>query len=277
MKEALTIGAHINSRINENHFEINRIPFLTNGIVAQNAYQAVTYAQYHLAGPDKLNPHVEQFYIEEAGLGKIYGIEQVYFKTYTCCRLIHEAIEAALACRAHFQNIGMELSASTVENIDITTIEEAVYTHNHVAANDLIVNKKYSLPYCVAAALLCGDVSKAQFEDNLENLHVIIALHHKINVRSGDSEIEAGYPEKSRRSSFNLTHIHGESFFTIQNLAKGEPENQLSDDELIAKFIRWTSANLLNEQQQAIIQYCFELELQNNMKNLAQLLQGDST
>lgn len=258
--EAINIASHITTRINENDFNVNDLPFLTNGVVAGNAYTAVQMAKFRLSGTDKFSIILDDHYIDFEELGETFGIDQIYFKPYTCCRLIHEAIEAALEARKICLSSGLSLKVDSIQKITVKTINEATYTHKCLALNAGALDKKYSLPFCVAAALICGDVNKEQFKNDLPELSQVLDLHKKIQATAEDDRIEKGYPETSRRSELTLYHATGQTISITKNLALGEPENPLSDDELIGKFTRWTRERLNPTQQEKIIDFCFGLD-----------------
>jgi 2-methylcitrate dehydratase PrpD len=93
---------------------------------------------------------------------------------------------------------------------------------------------RFSAQYCLAAQVILGAVRLDAFEPDTLERPDIRAFMRKVTV-SEDAELAAAYPGK-RMAKLTLRLDDGREIFHFQKTRKGDPENPLSDDELIAKF-----------------------------------------
>lgn len=97
------------------------------------------------------------------GLGETYEILNIDKKPYPCCRTTHHAIDGALALRE-------KVEPDQVERIVVETYEVGVLQCGSKVYPASAVEAKFSIPYTVAAALVRGNVSLAEFTPEvLEN------------------------------------------------------------------------------------------------------------
>jgi 2-methylcitrate dehydratase PrpD len=94
---------------------------------------------------------------------------------------------------------------------------------------------KFSMPYCVAAALLDRTVGLAQFTDERVRRDDVQALMPKVRMYV--------HPEQTTRESYAnkftevmLTLTDGRTLVRRVSQAKGQPRNPLTDAELEVKF-----------------------------------------
>jgi 2-methylcitrate dehydratase PrpD len=191
---------------------------------------------YLKAFTDKVNP---DWLTRE--LGQTFEICNAYVKFYAACRHVHACVDAALeAVRTTPVKIP-EIKKITIETypaairlagiVDVTTPSAA----------------RFSIPYSVALALVRGNAGADQYtEENIRNRE-IRDLAGKIEFSVGKKWEEA-YPNK-RGASVRITDRHGREGFAEVDLAKGEPENPASWEEVYNKF--FTNATLLISEQDA--------------------------
>lgn len=92
-----------------------------------------------------------------------------------------------------------------------------------------------SLPFGIATALVNGKASLAEFsEDQLSNPRVL-ATTKKVKVHR-DSSLDECYPEM-RPSWCEITLEDGRILKGSVETSKGEPQNPMTDEERIAKFM----------------------------------------
>jgi 2-methylcitrate dehydratase PrpD len=159
----------------------------------------------------------------------LLSIEKVYMKPYAACRHCHPAIEATLELRKQHS-----FESSQIKKINIYTYNLAVGGHDHAEING-ITSAKMSTPFSVAVALITGKAGIDEFSDKNILDQEILALSKKITVIASE-ELNALVPEK--RPAIVEINTQDNSKYTQRiELAKGEPENPLSEDELLDKFI----------------------------------------
>lgn len=159
---------------------------------AVDGVQAVALARRGYCGPLDVFDHPD--YYDGAAIARGLGlagmasaIESVYFKPYGCCRWSHAAIDAAVALRAE-----LDLTADPIESIEIDTFARALRLGNKLAPESL-EDVQYSVPFCVAAALIDGAQCLLPVRAELINRGDIVALAHRVRLNSAD-EYERLFP-----------------------------------------------------------------------------------
>lgn len=157
-----------------------------------------------------------------------YRIAEVTFKPYASCRHTHPAIDAGLALRAHGQ-----FDRDHIAAVGVDTYRAAVaIAGNPAPAHPYAA--KFSIAYCLAAALWRGTVSVSDFDNaslHDENLRNLMAR----TTVSVTPEMEARYPEEWP-ARVTLTFDNGEQLATEVDIPLGAPEKPLGQAALQAKF-----------------------------------------
>lgn len=158
-----------------------------------------------------------------------YEIENIYVKPYAACRHCHSAIEGALKI-----NESGKLDLEDIEEIEVETYELGVLGHDHTMI-DGVSSAKMSTPYGVAAALVLNDVGINAFNEEVVSREDILELCKKIKVYE-DKKLTAQSPGK-RGALVRLYTKDGEVHEKLVEHSLGEPENNMSDKELEAKYM----------------------------------------
>jgi 2-methylcitrate dehydratase PrpD len=168
-------------------------------------------------------------------LGREYEISNVYLKLYSACRHAHAPMDAALdAFRKSSMSIG------EIDKIIVETYPAAVRLAGITHATTPSAGR-FSIPFSVALALVKGDAGADKYcEKNVKD-DVIQALAEKVELTVSE-KWDKLYP-KRRGASVTLFNRQGESWTAEVDLAKGEPENPATWEEIYEKFL--TNATLL--------------------------------
>lgn len=175
------------------------------------------------------------------GLGEDFLITQCGYKAFSTEALTHQPISAALTlCRAH------SLAAEDVAEVRVETTRRGADILSDPSKYQPTTKETadHSLPYVVAAAIADGQVLPASFTDEKLRDPRIWALLPKIKVVA-DPEIDALFP-KVKRARVTITTTAGAAHTATADVAKGDPADPLSDDELVAKF-RANAAGVLDD------------------------------
>jgi 2-methylcitrate dehydratase PrpD len=170
-----------------------------------------------------------------------YAIEKVYLKPYASCRHTHPEIEAAFVIR---QKDGFD--AKEINAIRVKTYKGVISKHdfNTVYGES---SARMSIPYSLAVALVTGKAGIAEFTEEYIKDPLIQRLT-KLAVIEGDEELSRLVPDK-RVAIVTVEQTDGKSFVNRVEYPKGEPENPLSEDELLAKFLSMTEHAGMNREQ----------------------------
>jgi 2-methylcitrate dehydratase PrpD len=162
-----------------------------------------------------------------ADLGTRWRIMEQYFKAYPVCRWAQPAIEAALTLQHQHQ-----VQSDTIARVEISTFHEGtrLATRRPTSTDEA----QYSLPFPVAAALVRGQVGAAEVTGAALTDSAILALAEQTALVE-----DAGYNAKfpAERWAHVTFVLHDGTRLTSQPaIARGNPENPLSDAELLDKY-----------------------------------------
>ena len=172
--------------------------------------------------------------------GKEFEICNVYTKFYAACRHVHASIDAALKA----QEGGVDIAK--IREISVETYPAALrlagIEHPTTASA-----ARFSIPFSVALALIKRNASAVEYsEENIRDKG-IQSLAEKVQL-SVDSKWERLYPDK-RGATVSITDLNNRVWSAEVGLAKGEPENPGSEEDIHRKF--YANATLLRSERVA--------------------------
>ena len=221
---------------------------------ALNGYMAAMLAKTGFTGPsDALDGDVgflkmnSTTYNEEILIGKrdFLYLEKIYQKPYASCRHTHPEIEACFKIR---QAGGFDISQ--VERVKITTYKGVIGKHDFKDIHGES-SARMSIPYSVAIALWTGKAGIAEFAEPYVSNPDILALTQKVDV-DPDDELSSLVPDK-RVAIVHVFMRNGDVLKERIEYPKGEPENPLTPEENMEKFLSMTEhAGMSGVQSQRI-------------------------
>ncbi len=159
-----------------------------------------------------------------------WKLSETSIKPYPSCRHTHPAIDAALEIREKLSSAGS--GTKEIESIEINTYETALGVTDNPTPETTFA-AKFSIQYCVCLALEKGFPMLPHFEGNELVGNASSRLIEKTTVRIHEKFTEA-YP-KNWGSKVTVTS-GGEKFESEIKSAKGDPENPLTNEEMITKY-----------------------------------------
>ena len=158
------------------------------------------------------------------GLASRWKISENCFKMHSCCGHTHTAIDTALALRRPgcIASIHIEMYGPGFE------IVKEPFPRTPYQA-------KFSIAYCVAAALAEGRVGLEQFSADRFPLQGVLAdslAHTRVTVAE---DLTAKYPD-AWPARLTIAMADGEVLAGSADYPRGNPENPVSTAELQAKF-----------------------------------------
>lgn len=199
--------------------------------------RAATLGTMGFEGPPRLLGGIYGFLSQTSG-GKVVdtlsdppirAVSAVYTKPYASCRHCHGPVEAALKIR---KKIRHRLDA--VRSIRVITYGGAKSRHDHIDIEGP-ASARQSIPYCSAVALIRGLTGLDAFEDKSLSDPTVLGLT-RLTVVTTTPEITALAPAK-RVAIVQVEMDDGNVEMSRVDYPKGEPENPLSEDELLRKYI----------------------------------------
>lgn len=192
------------------------------------------------------------------GMGKQFKINETVFKPYASCRHTHPSVDGALKLRKQH-----DIKFEDIEEVNIDTYDTVL----KIAGNQEFTDSrsaKFSLIYCVAAALKHGKLGINEFSDNNLNDQGVAALARKIKVTIPD-EINSQYPDKWM-AHVTIKTSKG-NFETLIDYPKGDPENTLTHEETDNKFMELATLKISSNKAKELLERCKKIETVKNMSD----------
>lgn len=168
-----------------------------------------------------------------------WRIDGVAFKVHAACRHTHSAVDAALQLRAEHA-----LEVGQIERVDVRIYEQALGLLDGVEPTTPYA-AKFSLPFCVAAALQFGDLGPGRFSESTIREKTTLDLVDRVSFET-DPVLDACYPE-SWPSVVSVTLTDGSEVSARVDHPAGDIEAGVEDDDLAAKFVRMTEPQFADE------------------------------
>lgn len=205
------------------------------------------------------------------GLGKKFIITECGYKPFPTEALTHQPITAALNLRqAH------KLAPSQIANVLVKTTTRGADILSDPSKFKPTTKETadHSLPYCIAAALVDGHVLPYSFSEEKLKDPQILEMLSKIKLVA-DPAIDSLFPG-TKRAIVSVTTVDGKTFTEQVDHAKGNPENPMNDEEVVAKFRSNAEHAMSAERQQEIIEATWSLGEKNaKISDYTRLLVSD--
>jgi 2-methylcitrate dehydratase PrpD len=163
-----------------------------------------------------------------SGLGQAWAISDVWFKVYPICGWIQSVVQLVAELRG-----ALPLAAESVRAIEVGVSRYAAQNNGEPAPVDTM-GAQYSIPYCVAAALLGDARDPAWFQPDAVNDPVTRNLAGKVAIVV-DPAVEAVYPAKFG-ARVKLTLADGTVSERTVLECHGTPSDPCSNQEQLDKF-----------------------------------------
>jgi 2-methylcitrate dehydratase PrpD len=132
-----------------------------------------------------------------------------------------------------------------------------------------LVDAQFSMPFGAAVAILYGRASLNEYtQENLESPSIRQVMKRISCVQ--DPELEAVFPQQWP-ASVKIKTQDGRSLSIRVDYPKGDPENPLTREELLAKFQDLTSAVYPSERREKIVARVQTLEQEPSIKDFCRL------
>ncbi len=179
------------------------------------------------------------------------------FKAHAACYHIHSAIDAVLEIRRR-----QSLKPSDIERVQIALYPAALDLLEKVETRDPYA-AKFNIPFCVATALVYGQVGLSAFTtDRLEDPKIQEIVQRISLVR--DDELGKVYPDRWPAVA-EVTTRTGQTLAARIDYPKGDPKNPMLQEELVAKFHNLSTPALTEAQRKKTVEACLQIERFENL------------
>jgi 2-methylcitrate dehydratase PrpD len=186
-------------------------------------------------------------------------------KLYPCCYATHRAIDAVLELRA-----GHAIAPADVAEVRVE-VNRGGLLPLRVEPPATGLEGKFSLEYCLAAALIDGGVGLSSFTDEATRRPEARELMSRVRVDEGEAAAEfpiGGYAE------VRIALRDGGEYGTRVDVPRGDPSRPLSWADLVAKFRDCAGAALPTGGADAALRLIQGLDGLDNVSRLTEALSG---
>jgi 2-methylcitrate dehydratase PrpD len=175
------------------------------------------------------------------GLGETWELHKNGLKPYACGVVSHPTIDAMRRLR---QSAGIPADdiAEVRAQVNPYVLELMGKQEPHVG-----LEGKFSIYHCAAIGYIDGAARVRQFSDDAVQRPEVVTLRRRFHP-----EVDSSLPISAAR--VQLRARDGREWEESVDAATGTPENPMTDDELIEKFLDLTSTRLPQERALAIAQ-----------------------
>lgn len=162
-------------------------------------------------------------------LGKPSAMEQygVWAKFYPCCASTHRPVDALRSMGLRPEQVAR--IEADVSEVSVSNLRYQVPRNPNEA--------RFSLPYCLAAALSDGTLNVASFSEAAVTREALVPLMERVTMRL-DPELTAdrAVTESFERGTVTVTLTDGSMRREAVLTPRGHPGQPLTDDDLARKF-----------------------------------------
>jgi len=221
-----------------------------NIIEAKNGFYDTLVGRDHYDAERMVESLGNPFYIESPGIG---------LKKYPSCYHTHRALDGV------FQLLGEHrLSDKEVAEVDVGTSERAMRVLSF-SEPETPYQAKYSMPYCIAAAVVDHQVTLETFTDRKFEDRNIVEARKKVHLSFPDVPIWPGLADVVPDTEFvgnpvTIRTTDGQSYSARVDIPRGDPALPLTDDELQSKYRDCARSQLRPDDLERSVSIVMELQ-----------------
>ncbi len=187
-----------------------------------------------------------------AHLGKEFYFERNSLKYHASCGHTHSAIDAVLQATG-----GAVFGPEDIVKVTVSVYQGALDLLGPIQPTTPYF-AKFNLPFCIASALMFGHANLADFTTEKIGDPEIARMMQKIEIQS-DPELTAMYPRQWPARA-EIVKRSGERLAGCMTYPKGDPENPLSESEVVAKFKSLTGGLISDARSDTLCERALSLE-----------------
>ena len=197
-----------------------------NIVEAKNGFYDTLVGRDHYDAERMADGLGDPFYIESPGIG---------LKKYPSCYHTHRALDGV------FQLLGEHrLSDKDIVEVDVGTSERAMRVLAF-SEPETPYQAKYSMPYCIAAAVVDHRITLDTFTAHKMEDRGIVEARKKVHLSFPDVPIWPGLADVGPDTEFvgnpvTIQTTNGRSYSARVDIPRGDPALPLTDDELLSKY-----------------------------------------
>ena len=234
-----------------------------SSLLAKKGYTGALYILEGDKGFFKAYSGEKDFHEKFKNFGSPYKIIETSIKNYASCTHTHTAIDSILKIKEDFN-----IQPEDIDKINVYTYQDA----SRIAGNmnpKTSIEAKFSIAYCVAAALIYNMVGLDEFLISKITDPSVSELIKKIDIIP-DEECDKLRPSRWP-SRVELITNDNRRFTQGFDYPKGSPENALTTEELQKRFIDFSTRVIDEEKSRKLMDRILNLDSINNINQLFDL------
>ncbi len=272
---AFGLAGSLASGINQYEIDGAVSKHLHPGNAARNGILSAMLARDGMTGPSEIlegslgffhcfaeNPDLA---LVTKNLGIDWHFLRIYFKPFCSCRYVHYAIEATQK--------DLEQRPFPLEEIESIVVR----THRNAKQGSDIpdyrspLHARLSIQYGIASILVRGRAGLGEYEEDAIRDPEVRRISDLVRIQI-DEEIQKLYPNP-RSMIVEIRDRKGNTASARIDHAKGDPENPMTDADLVAKFRDVTADVIPPERAERIVAEAGTIESREEIASFAELLQ----
>lgn len=206
------------------------------------------------------------FYIESPGIG---------LKKYPSCYHTHRALDGVLQLMGEHR-----LSDKDIAEVDVGTSERAMRVLAF-SAPATPYQAKFSMPHCIAAAVVDHQVTLDTFTSHKMDDRGIVEARKKVHLSFPNVPIWPGLADVGPDTEFvgnpvTIRTTDGRSYSARVDIPRGDPALPLTDDELLAKYRECARSQLRPDDIERSVGLIMGLERVADVATLMAILRSPS-
>ena len=238
-RDAVGLALNFSGGSGQNNVEGAQAVSLVAGIASQGGVMSAQLAQRGVIGPREFlegsKGYVSMFGTSKVNkdivageLGTRYELNKTLFKKFPSCGLTQTSTQGILEIMKE-----NGVTANDIEGIDVRVgpFASTVVGHFEIGRNPTM-NAQFSIPYCIANALLRGGSELKHFEESMirdPNIARVVALVHVTT----DPAVEK---RDQRAMEMDVHTKTGRTFHKRVDVPRGSPGNEMTRQEHIDRF-----------------------------------------
>ena len=274
LKHCLSLAAVCNSALGQTRLgELSMWKGLASANACRNGVFAATLAAEGVTGPDLCFEGNNGLIAQVAGSLDLSGLGSkplragiVYLKSWPVFYSAQAPVQAALGLRKTVAP--KEIKSITVESYKRLLGRGATDPEKWTPKSRETAD--HSVPFCVAAALLDGDITPATFDSQRFLETEVIELMSRVELHE-EPEFTKDYPAKWN-CRITAETFSGERHQVHVTYPKGHPQNPFTDKEVEEKFVRLAEPVIGPDPCQSFLDWAWRLEEARDVGSVFQIL-----
>ena len=200
------------------------------------------------------------------GLGSEYFIMDASIKTWSCCWFIHPTLDIV-------KNIVRDngLVHQDIAQVDVWSLTDLSEMFTSIEPEEL-VDAQFSLPYCVAMALLEIPPGPGWFNKDLFHDDTVLSIGSRVKIHPDSRSDDIFHNEDRRITARVVITTNGDASFEASAPApRGTPRLPVSAEEITGKYLAMAVPVIGPEKARTLMEFILALETCDSVSALSEL------